>query len=119
MPLRIYKCRTCGHERETLRNKVPKCNHHQDEEGFPIPLLEMEEVLTAPNQKFMVSADPEHGKSKLKDQDKVLKQRARNHSRDVLIDENIQINKLNGLDEQVTKSFLNTKGERRRKIDDI
>lgn len=119
MPLRIYKCTACGSHRETLKNKVPTCNHNQEELGFPIAVFDMEEVLTAPNQKFMVSADPEHGKSKLKDQEKTLKQRARNHSRDVLIDENIQINKLNGLDEQVTKSFLNSKGEKRRKIDDI
>jgi hypothetical protein len=119
MPLRIFKCPLCGYERETLRNRTPKCNHNQDEEGSPVPLTDMEEVLTAPNQKFMISADPEHGKSKIKDQDKMLKSRSRNHSRDVLIDENIQINKLNGLDDQVSKSFLNTKGERRRKIDDI
>lgn len=116
MPLRIYKCELCGIIRETLRPKVPMCNHNQEEENNPI---EMVEVLSAPNQKFMVMADPEHAKSQLKDQQKILKARARNHSRDALIDENIQINKINGLDEQVARSLLNTKGERRKKIDDL
>lgn len=119
MPLRLFQCPLCGSKRETLRNRIPNCNHNQDEEGSPTPLTEMEEVIVAPNQKFMISADPEMGKSKLKDQEKMLKERSRNHSRDVNIDENIQINRLNGLDEQVARSFLNKKGEKRRKIDDI
>lgn len=119
MPLRIYKCDLCGHVRETLRARVPKCNHNQEEEGEPVPLKDMVEVITAPNHKFMVAANAEKGTSKLKDQEKMLKERARNYARDKEIDDNIQINKLNGLDEQVAKSFLNKKGEKRRKIDDI
>lgn len=107
MPLRIYQCPVCGSEKETLKSRVPTCH------------VDMVEVLSAPNQKFMVSSDPEHGKSKLKDQEKILKARARNHSRDTLIDENIQINRLNGLDAQVSTNLLNTKGERRKKIDDL
>lgn len=78
-----------------------------------------EEVITAPNQKFMVSANKSTGQSKLKDATKILTERARNHSRDHDLDGNIQINKANGLDVQVRGSFLNSKGERRRKIDDI
>jgi hypothetical protein len=77
------------------------------------------EILTAPNQKFMVTADVEHGKSKIKDQDKMLKARSRNYSRDVNLDDNIAINTANGLTQSVAASFLNKKGERRRKIDDI
>ena len=119
MPLKVFKCPICGSIRETLKSSIPKCNHNQEEEGSPVQLSEMEPVIQAPNQKFMVSSDPEMGKSKLKDQEKVLRERSRNHSRDHNIDENIQINRLNGLDEQVSKNFLNSKGERRRKIDDI
>lgn len=78
-----------------------------------------EEVPQAPNSKFMVKANPATNKSKIKDSEKVLKARARNHSRDVELDKNIQTNKANGLEEQVHRSFLNSKGERRRKIDDI
>lgn len=119
MPLRIFECKLCGHQRETLRNKIPKCNHGQEEEGTPVPLSDMEELLTAPNQKFMVTSNEEKGISKIKDQEKILKARARNYSRDREIDDNIQLNKLNGLDEQVARNLLNSKGERRRKIDDV
>ncbi len=119
MPLRIFKCPACGHETETLRKRTPLCNHSQDEEGTPFPTTEMKEVITAPNQKFMITADAFEGKSKLKDSDKALKARARNHSRDVLGDDTIQLNLKNGLKESVAKNLLNEKGQRRRKIDDI
>lgn len=119
MALRYFKCPLCGHERETLRNRIPKCNHNQEEEGSPVPLKDMEEILSAPNQKFMVAANPHTGTSKIKDSEKTLKARARNHSRDVLGDENIQINSDMGSKESVSRNLLNEKGERRRKIDDI
>ncbi len=80
---------------------------------------EWEEVITAPNQKFMVSANAATGQSKLKDATKVLTERARNHSRDHDGDNNIQLNLANGLKDQVRNNLLNSKGEKRRKIDDI
>lgn len=80
---------------------------------------EWEEIIEAPNQKFMVSANKSTGTSKIKDSEKVLRTRARNHSRDVDLDNNIQLNKANGLDASVQTNLLNSKGERRRKIDDI
>lgn len=80
---------------------------------------EWEEIIEAPNQKFMVSANKATGTSKLKDSEKVLRTRARNHSRDVDLDNNVQLNRLNGLDAAVNVNLLNSKGERRRKIDDI
>ncbi len=67
----------------------------------------------------MVLANKATGKSKLKDNKAVLTERARNHSRDHDLDDNIQLNKANGLDAQVKNSFLNEKGERRKKVDDI
>lgn len=78
-----------------------------------------QEILVAPAHKFMVAADPTTGKSKLKDSEGQLKARARNHSRNVDIDANIQINSSDNLKSQASQAFLNSKGERRRKIDDI
>lgn len=80
---------------------------------------EWEALIEAPNQKFMISADSFLGKSKIKDSEKVLKARARNHSRDVLGDDTIQVNLDMGSKSSVSKNLLNEKGERRKKIDDL
>lgn len=112
MGLKLYKCVVCGKTKETLKKEVPTCLHGER-------ALSMEQQITAPNQKFMIAANPAEGTSKLKDSDKILKARARNHSRDVLGDENIQINSKNGLKESVARNLLNDKGQRRRKIDDL
>lgn len=103
MPLRIYRNTKTGETRRSLKKL----------DG------EWEEVISAPNQKFMVTANAATGTSKIKDSEKTLRTRARNHSRDVDIDNNIQLNKANGLDASVQTNLLNSKGERRRKIDDI
>lgn len=103
MALKIYKHKVTGEEKRSLKPQTD----------------EWEEVLVAPNQKFMVSANSSTGTSKLKDSEKQLKARARNHSRDVLGDETIQINLEAGSKESVTRNLLNEKGERRRKIDDV
>jgi hypothetical protein len=79
--------------------------------------LEMEEEISAPSSKFMITANAATGTSKLKDSKKVLLERARNHSRDVDADDTIQVNKDNHLG--VSQNLLNEKGEKRRKIDDI
>jgi len=112
MALKLYKCPVCDKTKETLKKDIPTCPHGE-------LLINMEQQITAPNQKFMISANAAEGKSKLKDSDKMLKARARNHSRDVLGDETIQINLKNGLKESVSRNLLNEKGERRKKIDDI
>lgn len=104
MPLKVYKNKNTGEEKRSLKTLDP---------------LEWDEVIVAPNQKFMVAANPEKRTSKIKDSTKTLTARARNHSRDVDIDETIQINRANGLDAQVKRNLLNSKGERRRKVDDI
>ena len=117
MPLRYFKCRFCGKERETLKKSKPNCNHNQDETGTPFPIHEMDEILKAPDSKFMITANAATGRSKVKDLKGQLTERARNHSRDTLLDENIQINKDNKLG--ISNNLLNEKGERRRKIDDI
>lgn len=102
MALKYYKNKETGEVKRTLSGSPG--------EGW-------EEVITAPNQKFMITANPSTKKSKLKDMEKVLKERARNHSRDHDLDETIQLNRDNQF--QVSRNLLNSKGEKRKKIDDI
>jgi hypothetical protein len=104
MGLKIYKNKTTGEERRSLKR---------------LPETDWEEIISAPNQKFMVSANKGTGTSKLKDSDTMLKSRSRNHSRDVLGDDTIQTNLDMGSKESVARNLLNEKGQRRRKIDDI
>lgn len=82
--------------------------------GSPGP--EYKELLKAPNSKYMVTANASTGRSKLKDQEKVLTERARNHARENDLDDTIQLNKDNQF--QVSTQLLNKKGQRRTKIDD-
>lgn len=104
MALKTYKNKETGEEIRSLKKLDPDM---------------WEPVIEAPNQKFMITADAFEGKSKIKDSDKMLKARARNHSRDVLGDETIQTNLDAGSKESVARNLLNSKGEKRRKIDDI
>lgn len=103
MPLKYYKHSETGEVKRSLKKL-----------GQP-----WEEVLTAPNQKFMVAANKGTGASKLKDSTATLTARARNHSRDHDLDNDIQLNLANGLERQVRTNLLNSKGEKRRKIDDL
>lgn len=104
MALRVYRHRVTNEEKRSLK---------------VLPESEWEELIIAPNQKFMITSNAADGTSKLKDAEKVLKARARNHSRDVLGDDTIQTNLAAGSKESVTTNLLNEKGERRRKIDDV
>lgn len=104
MALKFYKHKVTGEEKRSLKS---------------LPKEEWDEVITAPNHKFMVSTDPVKRKSRMKGSDKILKARARNYARDVEIDDTIQINSKNGINGSVNKNLLNSKRERRRKIDDI
>lgn len=118
MPLRIFKCPKCGNIYKTLKTpETPPTCEHDEANDFKGEFVEMEEVIKAPNSKFMVTANKATGTSKLKDGDKILLERARNHNRDVLLDDNIAINRDNKLG--TAQNLLNEKGERRRKIDDI
>lgn len=103
MPLKYYKHKTTGEVKRSLKKL---------DEAW-------EEIITAPNQKFMVAANKATGTSKIKDQKKQLTERARNYARDTEIDDDIHVNRANGLESQVRQSFLNEKGERRKKIDDL
>lgn len=106
MPLRLYRHKETEDIKRVLNGK------HPGEDDW-------EEVIIAPDGKFMISANKATGKSKIKDLDKQLKARARNHSRDKELDDNIQLNRMNGLDQAVSQNFLNEHGLRRKKIDDI
>lgn len=103
MALKYYKNKETGEVKRSLKNLG----------------LDWEEILSAPNQKFMVTANKATGQSKLKNSTAILTERARNHSRDHDIDDNIQLNLANGLKESVNINLLNSKGQKRRKIDDI
>lgn len=104
MALKLYRNLETGEVIQSLKSKDP---------------LMWEEIITAPESKFMVASNKGLRASKLKDATKILTERARNYSRDVDLDDNIRINRENGLDTQVNQSFLNEKGQKRRKIDDV
>lgn len=74
---------------------------------------EWEVMIVAPNSKFLEKKGGE-GKSRLKGQDKILRERAHNYARDVEGDDNIYKKRVNGL-----KPNLNKNGKRKRKIDEI
>lgn len=76
----------------------------------------MEEILTAPESKMMEKSDAFRGKSRMKDQMKILKERSRNHARDHDADELINLNNKNSLGRS---GFLNKDGKKRKKIDDL
>lgn len=118
MPIRHFKCQVCGYERDSFKPS-PKCNHNQEEEGSPLPLAAMEEVITAPSAKLLEPRDSvakEMGKSVMKDQNKILKARSRNHARDNEISELVATN-----DKNIAKAnrWINEKGQVRKKIDDL
>ncbi|MCG3175430.1 MAG: hypothetical protein MOGMAGMI_00359 [Candidatus Omnitrophica bacterium] len=113
MTLKLYSCPNCGFEKESFKDlSKDECPQKIDEEcAFLSP------KISCPSSKFMVKVNSATNKSKLKDSDKMLKERSRNHSRDVDLDDVIQLNKTNSF--AVSNNFLNEKGERRKKIDDI
>lgn len=85
----------------------------------PLDPKEWQELLVPPAQQFKEAANKATRTSKLRDSTRILKERARNYARDVELDDNIRVNRENGLESQVHEAFLNEKGEKRRKIDDI
>lgn len=112
MPLRVFKCPRCGILRETLKKEVQQCHHVEDDETF---FVKMEEQLTSPSTKLLETIDPYTGKTRLKDQMKILKERARNHSRDIELHDLVQMNRDNKL---TGTQFLRKDGTTRKKVDD-
>jgi hypothetical protein len=105
MALLKYQCKKCKAEKETLKKEIPEhC-------GEP-----MKKVISAPGTKLMETVNPATGRKRLKDQQKILLERARNHSRDVEGHELVQMNKANDV---VKINQLNAQGKKRTKLDDI
>ena len=122
MALRVFRCPICQQEVRTLKATAPVCLHFSGSDeaefrslGCPEP-CEMEVQLQAPETKFMETTNPERGKSKLKNQHKILLERSRTYARDYEADELIQRNRDNGIDRS---GFLRKDGKKRGKIDDI
>lgn len=118
MPLKIYKCETCGHVVRTLKNLAmpPQCAHGKENPDLDKDYEYMEELFEAPEAKMLETIDKETGKTRLKDQMKILKERSRIHARDYEADDLIQKNKENGI-ERI--GFLKSDGTKRTKIDDL
>jgi len=115
MALRIYKCPLCKKVKRTLKKSVPKCN--RDKKGNSHPVKTMKEEIPVPGSKFLECANAATGKSKLRNKNKILLERSRNHSRDHSLDDTIQINRDNELG--VSNNLLNEHGQRRKKVDDL
>lgn len=76
----------------------------------------MVSILSVPEAKFMEARDLDRKKFVLKDQDRMLKQRAKNYIRDVEMHDMIQSNS-----QETAKQmgWLNEKGLKRTKIDEM
>lgn len=105
MPLKKYKCSICGEVTQTLKRKVPS---HCEQE--------MELLIEAPATASLETVDKFTNKKRLKNQQKILKERARNYSRDQELDDLIQTSKSHEL---TASQFLNKSGKKRNKFDDI
>ena len=63
--MKKYVCHICGFFRESIRNH-PKCNHNQDEEGIPIPVVDMVEF-----DKYTITCDKTNNSEEDREQNKV------------------------------------------------
>lgn len=117
MGLKIYECPICKFEHKTLKTLSEPVLCEDVNKNYTEKCSTLILSMNCPSTKLVEIADKATGRRKLKDMDKVLKERSRNHSREVELDDNIQINSDNKF--QVSRNLLNEKGERRRKIDDI
>jgi len=104
MALRHWKCRKCKTEFRSFKDTPLHCG------------VSSELVLKTPNAKILEPVNKYKGKSNLKDQQKILKKRSREHARDFEINDYIATSSK----EQVIKNkWINPDGQKRRKIDDI
>ena len=104
MAFKIHKCPICGLEFKTKKSEV-FCSCGE--------LCEIQ--LSAPQTKFMEKVDPNSDKSALVNQQKILKERARAHSRDNELDVLIQSNPA---DDAVKNSWVGKDGSKRKKMED-
>ena len=78
---------------------------------------EWEEVISAPNSKYLEVANEATGRSKIRGMNEELARRARRHSNAVELNERLARQKDSNMGE--SPNMLNEKGERRRNIDDL
>ncbi len=104
MPIRTWECPECGVQFNTKATSPAHCG---DVAALPI--------LTAPTTKFMEKMDSEKGTSALVGQTAILKERARNHSRDVEMGDLIENNER---ELAYQNGWLTKSGLRRKAIDD-
>lgn len=108
MPIFLYECTVCKSRiRYMWDDSKPRAFTHCDQT--------MRKVFGAPQAKFLEKKDPEKGKSVLKDQERVLKERARNFSRENELDDMIQSNTN---DVAKRQGWLTSDGKKRKKVDD-
>ena len=107
MPLKDFKCKKCGEVKKTFKPSPEHCGQA------------MEKLLVAPEAKFLEPRGTEakdKGRSVLKDQNKILKERTRNWSRDNEMHDLVQ---KNDMKEAVKNQWVNADGTVRKKIDDL
>ena len=112
MPLKWFHCDICDSEIRTF-DPDPICTHGGDTSRPP---RDMTELLVAPKTKFMEKQDDFRGKSRLRDQEKILRKRAREYSRENEMHELIANNPK---EEAVKNGWVNREGVKRKKIDDL
>ena len=107
MAVNYFKCIKCGEVIRSMKKDPSHCDSI------------MERILVAPQVKFEEYSDhvaKEKGKKQLKDQKKMLLERARNHSRDNDLDDLIQQNN-DGI--AIKNQWMDENGKKRRKIEDL
>jgi len=103
MSLKLWKCKVCKEAVESFEKVPQHC-------GEP-----MQTCFKVPNAKFMEPRAPGQ-KSVLKNQNKILKARSREHARDFELDELIASN---SQDLAKKNQWITDQGRKRKKIDDI
>ena len=104
MPFRSYKCQECGN-RMISRNPISQCS-----ECFS---KDVKLVIRPPKARFFEKID---GKSSMVDSDRILKERARNHSRDHDMHDLVQ---KNPAEEAIKNGWVKENGQTRKRVDDI
>jgi hypothetical protein len=104
MPLKLYRCPKCGAELKTKVNNPTHCDG-----------LACDPILTAPEVKFQEKRDSDRNASALVGQEKILRERARKHSRDVEMDDLIMSNDRTTA---LQNGWIKPDGQKRKAIDD-
>jgi len=105
MPLKLWECSLCG---ELFKTKVRNPTH--------CPEAVCREVITPPSAKFLEKINPDGTRRQMVGQAKILRERARAHTRDVELDDLVQ---KNSVDVALQNRWIKDNGQTRKKIDDL